>query len=176
MKLVVLALLFVSVVHFTKAQCDSNGDWTRKGNSCYKYIQERLTWNAAYYKCKKIKISGSDSDAIPHLVAITDQNENEFVYNLWRPSHFNPSNAVWIGAARQGDGIYAHWAWPEDTPTWSYSNWEEPKVGGNCGHMGTESTPGPKWGVTECNYLATYFICEYEKPNEFDEFYYYIGE
>jgi hypothetical protein len=80
----------------------------------YKLFDEmQLTWNAARDFC-----AAEQPNANPHLVAIKDSEENDFVENL------SPNANVlrWTGGRRTSDDLAAPWGWVTGE-AFTYENW-----------------------------------------------------
>lgn len=123
--------------------CD-NG-WTFYGKSCYKYINDRLTWTQAKHTCEA---EGS------HLVTLSSAEENEFIYKT-----FGKSKTVWIGLYR--NPVFFTWVTYESV---QYTNWITNPSHGNldekCVEMTDYSVFHGKWNDNSCDVQKQGFICE----------------
>lgn len=83
---------------FRGVQNPANGHW-------YLLLNQNRSWHTAHEYCRGMGA---------HLVTISNETENRFVYNL--------SSAAWLGASdEKEEGV---WAWVTGEPV-TYANWAE---------------------------------------------------
>ena len=78
------------------------------GDSLYLFINEECYWEEAVQRCEELG---------GHLVTITSAGEEEFCYQLWKPSD---TYGCWLGASdAETEGT---WKWITGEE-WDYTNW-----------------------------------------------------
>lgn len=121
-------------------QNPANGHW-------YLLLSQERSWHTAHEYCRGMGA---------HLVTISDEAENRFVYNI--------SSFTWLGASdEKEEGV---WVWVTSEPM-TYTNWAE-REPNNCGqpdchpeHYLTFSESPLQWNDVPAVELP--FICEWDE-------------
>jgi len=129
-------------------QNPANGHW-------YLLLSQERSWRTAHEYCRGMGA---------HLVTISDESENQFVFGI--------SSQVWLGASdEEQEGV---WKWITGEPM-IYTNWAEPEPNNcaepNCqpGHFAVFFENTPQWVVVEQRQdndtpaLELPFICEWDE-------------
>lgn len=136
----------------------------------YEVIENSLLWDDAQIEAETLTYNGFQG----HLVTITDQEENNFV---WSIVDNTTDYTIWLGGYQNSsDTPSGNWAWVTGED-WSYTNWSdvEPNDGdgsvsgngesfyedGEEDHLSFKYTQG-KWNDLYNHYYANRYIVEYD--------------
>ncbi|CAG5120963.1 unnamed protein product, partial [Candidula unifasciata] len=126
--------------------------WEDYRGSCYKLVQlaTDVDWSTASSTCTSSTYQSA-------LVAIIDDDENDFVFSLI-PKGF--SGYTWIGFHDPQENSFT---WVDDTPV-QYTNWEldEPNNSNNEDCVVMDSAFG-QWNDIDCSDVYPLFICKKSK-------------
>ncbi|XP_071785588.1 snaclec purpureotin subunit alpha-like [Asterias amurensis] len=92
------------------------------GNFCYRVFTDLKTWTEAEAECIKNQTDNPKGQA--HLVSILNQQENDFVVDLWRatnPPKTGCSRTPWIGLS-DNDSDNIGFIWSDGKPFGDYDN------------------------------------------------------
>merc|ERR1711973_901575 len=134
-------------VDVDQSNCPSGFKYFAKGNKCYKFYPEKVSWNVARTHCLSI---GGD------LASSPDNQTNEFLTTL-------TSEYTWIGGYRYPKGSNSfHWT---DGSPWNFTDWASGQPNNNGGDQNSvainwdelgkwddEDGDDPKW--------ASPYICQ----------------
>ncbi|XP_033123561.1 echinoidin-like [Anneissia japonica] len=132
--------------------------WVQNGNKCYRFYASLKTWDEASKDCS------SCENSYGNLVSIGSEEENKFVFTLWKTYNNNPDAdgyTYWIGLRRSG----STWRWSDKSP-YRYKRWlpgGEPnnRVVGkeNCVHQWKRNGNYLTWNDLRCDKKLPY-VCE----------------
>jgi len=126
--------------------------------SCYLFIEERKTWNAAQQVCMGKR---------GHLVAIETWEENNYLKKQIQGLNYG-SQAWWTGGTN--DGVPGQWKWKMpagEDEVLQYHDWDNNQPDNH----GRKETVIEMWGHAHRwndrpNTNKNMFICEFDKPKE----------
>ena len=128
------------------ANCSSG--WNLNENSCYRLFPTKKKWDDAETDCV---IRGG------HLVSITSNIENSFVYNL---AGNTGGKDVWIGL--NDEQVENSFVWSDGT-TCLYRQWHDDQPnGGNSRDCTKMKKANGRWDDKKCSDMNTkyYYVCE----------------
>ena len=121
--------------------------WTLNENSCYRLFSTKKNWDDAETDCE-------NEDG--HLVSISSNIENSFVYSLAK----NANKDVWIGL--NDKTVENSFVWSDGT-TCLYRQWDDNQPNGGNSEDCTKMKKGNgQWVDKKCSDKGTkyYYVCE----------------
>ncbi|XP_071809836.1 perlucin-like protein [Asterias amurensis] len=139
--LLILFTIGMSSAHSCKPQMLCQLGWESWGGSCYKLLEERMTWHEGRFKCQEM---GGE------MVAPSSLEENNYI-------HSKTISYMWINC----NDIDNEGQWDCAPDNGGYRNWYENKpqggTGQNCAELG--SSWGSKWSDYLCS-AKGHVICK----------------
>ncbi|XP_071486277.1 echinoidin-like [Diadema antillarum] len=147
--------------------------WSEFQGHCYHYFCDRLLWSEGEEQCQQ---HGSAAGGVSHLVSISSEDENTFVYQMyhesltftppdWQPGHV--FDGFWLGLRQRTRN--GPWLWSDGSSS-IYTKWMEGEPNDYAGiedcaimwRKDSESNALQEWNDIECDNrrLAMPFMCE----------------